>query len=209
MHVWHFFAALLLFSGWNSVLKDPRKHCKREFDISCIEARVKRISLRLSYSPASTLRVICFTLRNASKFHATFSPHVFVLPCFALLKFSEEISSEYPGMYRAIRVTSGKTREEKILVNLPARFSYFVLSTFHLPMVTCAFFSVRLFRNTSQVWLCSCGLCPFILLNYCTVVHYKRGNKSKEGKIGSEPKITLWGFGKIFFRPLQDGDLER
>ena len=140
MHVWHFFAALLLFSGWNSVLKDPRKHSKREFDISCIEARVKRISLRLSYSPASTLRVICFTLRNSSKFHATFSPHVFVLPCFALLKFSEEISSEYPGMYRAIRVTSGKTREEKILVNLPARFSYFVLSTFHLPMVTCAFF---------------------------------------------------------------------
>lgn len=86
MYVWYFFAALLLFSGWNSVLKDPRKHSKREFAISCSEARIKRTSPRLSYSPTSTLRSICFTL-SSSKFHATFSPRIFVLPCFSLFRF--------------------------------------------------------------------------------------------------------------------------
>ena len=145
--MWHFFAALLLFSGWNSVLKDPKKHSKREFAISCIEARINCTSLRLSYSPASTLSIICFTPR--SNFLAIVSPRIFVLPCFAL--FAEQITSEYPGMYRAMRVTSGKTRKKKILVILPASFSHFVLSTFHLPMVTSVFLSVRLFQNTSQV----------------------------------------------------------
>ena len=85
--------------------------------------------------------------------------------------------------YSAIRASTGKTREEKVIASLPASFSHLVLSTFHLPVVASAFLSARLFQNTSQVLLCSCGLCPFILLNYCTVVHYKRGNKSKEGNI--------------------------
>ena len=152
---------------------------------------VRCFLLRLSYSPASTLRFICFLLKS-SKFHATFSPRIFALRCFALFRFTEQIRSEYTGMYRAIRaVSSGKTREKKILVSLPASFFSFRTVLFHLLMITSAFLSVRLFQNTSQVSLCSCGLCPFILLNYCTVVHYKRGNKSKEGKIGFETKAVF------------------
>ena len=182
MHVWHFFAALLLFSGWNSVLKDPRKHSKREFAVSCWDFRTLQPQLSVSF---------VFLLKSI-KFHATFFPRIFALRCFALFRFTEQISSEYTGMYRAIRaVSSGKTREKKILVSLPASFFSFRTVLFHLLMITSAFLSVRLFQNTSQVSLCSCGLCPFILLNYCTVVHYKRGNKSKEGKIGFETKAVF------------------
>ena len=86
---------------------------------------VRCFLLRLSYSPASTLGIICFLLKS-SKFHATFSPRIFALRCFALFRFTEQISSEYPGMYRAIRaVSSGKTREKKVLVSLPASFFSF------------------------------------------------------------------------------------
>lgn len=198
MYVWYFFAALLLFSGWNSVLKDPRKHSKREFAISCSEARIKRTSPRLSYSPTSTLRSICFTL-SSSKFHATFSPRIFALPCFSLFRFWLVHGTNKPWVSWHVPsallvrdpLEQRKTREKKILASLPASFSNFVLSTFHPPTVASAFLSARLFQNTSQVWLCSCGLYPFILLNYCTVVHYKRGNKSKEGKIGFEPNSVV------------------
>ena len=74
-------------------------------------------------------------------------------------------------------------------------------------MINYAFLSVRLFQNTSPVSLCSCGLCPFILLNYCTVVHYKRGNKSKEGKIGFETKavFTLGARALSARAPVQNG----
>lgn len=212
MYGCHFFAAVLLFNGWNSVVKDLRKHSKRESAISCIEAKIKRTSPRTSYSPTSRRRSICFT-ESSSKFRATFFAGILVLLWFALFRFwlvhgtNKLWASGHPG------VTNRKLARKKFLRVISRVFSFRTVNL-HLPIVDSASLSARLFQNTSQVWLCSCGLCPFTLLNLYTAVHYKRGNKSKEGEVGFDPnaavtlrkwtfKFDKWSIVKIFFS-LQD-----
>lgn len=148
MYVWYFFVVFFFFSGWNSVLKDFRKYSKCEFGVFCIEVRVKCILLRFLYFLVLIFCVICFILRS-SKFYVVFFLQVFVLFCFVLLKFMEEISFEYFGMYWVICVISGKICEEKILVNCFMCFFYFVLFMFYFLMVICVFFLVWLFWNMS------------------------------------------------------------
>jgi len=121
MYGCHFFAAVLLFNGWNSAVKDLRKHSKRKSAISCTEATIKRTSLRLSYSQNSRRRNICFT-ESSSKFRATFFARILALLWFALSNwFMEQISSEHSGI---LAWPTGNSREKSICESSREFFSF-------------------------------------------------------------------------------------
>lgn len=118
---------------------------------------------------------------------------------FITLVAAVEISSENPDhesddlLDLAESSEKRETRVEKLFYSLlgKAQKERYELVTLHVPIVASSLFSARLFQSTSPVWLCSSGLCLFISQNYCTAVHYRHGNKSKEGKIGFEPNTAV------------------